>query len=67
MGVLRELRISDADLLRALAGARAEVDALGTGDGRLERLVALEDEVDRRVESRRRRSADSLARLPTAL
>lgn len=55
MGFVRDLRISDADLLRALARAREEVDALGTGDGRLQRLTTLEEEVDRRVESRRRR------------
>ena len=57
MGSVRDLRISDADLLRALARAREEVDALGAGDGRLQRLTALEEEVDRRVDSRRRRSS----------
>lgn len=48
--------MTDLDLLRQVARARALVEGLGTAEGRLERLVALEAELDRRVQLRRDRA-----------
>jgi hypothetical protein len=50
-----------------LASAREEVVALGAGGGRLDRLTALEIEMDVRLEARRSRSSAWAATLPAAL
>ena len=66
MTVSLESLFSDADLLRALVGARVAVEASGTGGGRLQWLTAMEAEMDRRLAARRARSSAAFAGLPTA-
>ena len=65
--VRQEMCPTDAELLRGLASAREEVEALGIGGGRLDRLTALEIEMDVRLEARRTRSSAWAATLPEAL
>ena len=57
MELPRETLFTDVDLLRELACAREAVDSRGSGGGRLEWLAALENEIDRRLRSRRARAS----------
>ncbi|GAA1250416.1 hypothetical protein GCM10009657_27650 [Oryzihumus leptocrescens] len=61
MTVLLENVLSDADLLRAVAQARVAVETAGTGAGRMQRLSALELEMDRRLAARRLRASAASA------
>jgi len=55
------LSMTDVDLLRQIARARALMETLSTAEGRLDRLLALEAELDRRVQLRRDRARGAWA------
>jgi hypothetical protein len=54
-------QLSDPELLRAIARARADVLDFGSGGGRLDVLIALEAEMDYRLAMRRARASSAAA------